>query len=285
MASKYSIKSVAWQLLMITTGALVFSFGAKAILVNHNFIIGGFYGTCLMIHYATGWLSPGILFFIASAPVLILAYFFFSSRFFWYTLWAVIVITVASELIVFDLHIKDQLYAAVAGGVVCGAGGGIVLRSLGSCGGLDMIALMINRKYNIGVGKIIMIYNTVLFTFALVLHDIDLVIASLILTAISSGVLEYVLALFSQRKIVYILSNSTRDISQKIWQDLKQGATILEAKGAYSGEHKDMLMTITNNLQLKRLEDKVFSIDPNALFIVENSFNVIGMNFSKRKLY
>lgn len=279
------MKSVAWQLLMITTGTLVFSFGAKAILVNHNFIIGGFYGTCLMIYYATGWLTPGILFFIASAPVMILAYFFFSSRFFWYTLWAVIVITVASELIVYDLQIKDQLYAAVAGGVVCGVGGGIVLRSLGSCGGLDMIALMINQKYNIGVGRIIMIYNAILFTFALVLHDIDLVIASLILTAISSGVLEYVLALFNQRKIVYILSDSTKDISQKIWKDLKQGATILEAKGAYTGEHKDMLMTITNNLQLKRLENKVFSIDSNALFIVENSFNVIGMNFSKRKLY
>ena len=75
-------------------------------------------------------------------------------------------------------------------------------------------------------------------------------------------------------------SDSTKDISQKTWKDLKQGATILEAKGAYTGEHKDMLMTITNNLQLKRLENKVFSIDSNALFIVENSFNVIGMNFS-----
>jgi uncharacterized membrane-anchored protein YitT (DUF2179 family) len=46
-----------------------------------------------------------------------------------------------------------------------------------------------------------------------------------------------------------------------------------------------MLMTITNNLQLKRLEEKVFTIDPGALFIVENSFNVIGSNFGKRKMY
>ena len=51
---------------------------------------------------------------------------------------------------------------------------------------------------------------------------------------------------------IYILSDFSRDISQKIWDDMKQGATILEAKGGYTGEHKDMLMTITNNLQLKR---------------------------------
>ena len=285
MLSKSLLKSIGWQLLLITTGGVLFSFGAKAILVNHNFIMGGFYGTCLIISYMTGWLSPGILFFIISTPVLLVGYFFFSPRFFWYTLWAIIVITTASELIVYDLYIKDQLYAAVAGGVMCGAGGGIVLRSLGSCGGLDMVALMINQKYNIGVGRVNIIYNTVLFTYALIFHDIDLVIASLILTVISASTLEYVLALFNQRKIVYILSDLSKDISQKIWDDMNQGATILEAKGAYTGERKDMLMTITNNLQLKRLEEKVFTIDPSALFIVENSFNVIGMNFNKRKLY
>lgn len=285
MISLNTLRSIGWQLLLITTGCILFSFGAKAILVNHNFIMGGFYGTCLMIHYATGWLSPGILFFLLSAPVIVVAYFFFSPRFFWYTLWAVIVITTASELIVYDLQIKEQLYAAVAGGVICGVGGGMVLRSLGSCGGLDMVALMINQKYNVGVGKVNIIYNSILFMIALALHEIDLVIASLILTVIQSGTLEYVLALFNQRKIVYILSSFSKDISEKIWLDMKQGATILEAKGAYTGEHKDMLMTITNNLQLKRLEDKVFTIDPDALFIVENSFNVIGMNFSKRKLY
>ena len=46
-----------------------------------------------------------------------------------------------------------------------------------------------------------------------------------------------------------------------------------------------MVMTVTNNLQLKRLEGKVFEVDSNALFIVENSFNVIGSGFGKRKNY
>ncbi len=54
---------------------------------------------------------------------------------------------------------------------------------------------------------------------------------------------------------------------------------------AYSGKEKQMVMTITNNLQLKRLEEKVFSVDQNALFIVENSFSVIGSGFGKRKIY
>ena len=286
MDSKNSPQAIAWQLFLITAGAVIFAFGAKSVLVHHNFIMGGFYGTCLLIYYKTAFLSPGILFLCASIPVMILAYLQFSLRFFLYTLWAVLVITLASEMITFDLQVKDQLYAAVAGGLICGIGSGIILRSMGSGGGLDVIALIINRKFNLGIGKVIIIHNIILFSLALVFYkEVDLVIASLILTVISSGVLEYVLALFNQRKIVYILSNSSKIIAKIIRDELKQGATIIEAKGAYSGKTKQMLMTITNNLQLKRLENKVFAIDPHALFIVENSFNVIGSNFSKRKLY
>jgi hypothetical protein len=38
-------------------------------------------------------------------------------------------------------------------------------------------------------------------------------------------------------------------------------------------------------VQLKRLEEAVFTADPNALFIVENTFNVIGKRFGLRKTY
>ncbi len=285
MAKKNSFKSISWNLLLITAGATLFAFGAKAVLVHHNFIIGGLYGTGLLITYKLDVLSPGILYLIANVPLLGIAYFQFSRRFFLYSLWGVFVLTLASELISYNLMIEDQLYAAVAGGVICGVGSGMILRSLGSGGGLDIIALILNRKYNFGVGKFFILYNFVLFSSALVLYEIDLVIASIILTAISSGALEYVLALFNNRKVVYILSESNKKIAEAIMTELKQGATIISARGAYSGRDKEMLMTITNNLQLKRLEEKVFNIDTNALFIVENSFSVIGSSFGKRKLY
>ncbi len=44
-------------------------------------------------------------------------------------------------------------------------------------------------------------------------------------------------------------------------------------------------MTIISNIQLKRLEELVFTIDPKALFIVENTFNVLGSCFSRRTIY
>ena len=280
-----TFKSVFWNLFLLTSGSIIFSFGAKAILLHHNFIMGGLYGTGLFIHYLYNPVSPGMFFLVGNIPIMLLGYFVVSKRFFLYSLYSVFVITASSELISCDLRIVDQLYAAVAGGVICCAGTGIILRSLGSGGGLDIIAIILYQKFNIGVGKFFIAYNFVLFCIAFAMYEVDLVIASFILTFISSLTLEYVLALFNQRKIVYILSDFGNEIAEHISAYLKQGATCRSARGAYSGKDRKMLMTVTNNLQLKRLEEKVFAIDPGALFIVENSFNVIGGGFGKRKIY
>ena len=58
--------------------------------------------------------------------------------------------------------------------------------------------------------------------------------------------------------------------------------TLLRGKGAYSGTDKEILLTITNNVALKRLENLVYSVDPRALFVVENTFYVSGGQFARR---
>ena len=285
MKTENTIRQVLWNLLLITTGALFFAIGAESILVHHKFIIGGLYGTSLLIFYKTGTLSPGIWFFLLNIPLFIVGWVFLSRRYFFYSLYGVSMLTLFTEVVNLDFAILEQFYAAVAGGVICGIGTGIILRSRGSGGGLDTVAIILNQKFNFGVGKFFMLYNVLLFTVVATQYNADIVIASMILTFVSTLSLEQVLSLFSQRKIVYILSEFHQEIVDVLVKDMKQGATLLKAKGAYSGKEKEMVMTVTNNLQLKRLEDKVFGVDPNALFIVENSFNVIGSGFGKRKIY
>ncbi len=285
MKSKNTIIPILWDILLLTLGSLVFAVGAEAILVHHKFIIGGVYGTALLIYYKSNLLSPAIWYFLLNIPLLIAGWIFLSRRFFFYSLYGVCSLTFFAQVLTLNFPIQDQLYAAIAGGAICGIGTGINLRSRGSGGGLDIVAIILNQKYNFGVGKFFMLYNVALFTFVFSQYQADIVIASIILTFISSMVLDQVLALFNQRKIVYILSGNYKAIVETLTNDMHQGATLLEAKGAYSGKPKQMLMTITNNLQLKRLEEKVFDIDPEALFIVENSFNVIGSTFGKRKMY
>jgi uncharacterized membrane-anchored protein YitT (DUF2179 family) len=169
--------------------------------------------------------------------------------------------------------------------VLCGAGGGVMLRSLGSAGGLDVLAVMLNQKYNLGVGKTYLIFNAMLFALMLTRMAPDVIIASLILVFISSVATEYMLAMFSQRKIVFIISREPQELASTILKEMHIGATFLHGRGAYTGQDRDLLMTVINNIQLKRLEEIVFTHDEHSLFIVENTFNVLGASFSRRKIY
>lgn len=274
-----------WNLLLITLGSVVFALGAKAIVVHHNFITGGIYGTGLLLYYKTGWLSPGLWYLLLNLPLFVVGWFFVGRRFLLYSLYSVAVITVSSELIQFDFGIREQMYAAIGGGIICGTGSGIILRSLGSGGGLDIIGVILNQKFNLGIGKFYLMFNIILFSFVITYYNADIFIASIILVFITSVSLEHILALFNQRKVIFIVSDRNEEIADILIHELHQGATFLKGRGVYSGQDKLLLMAITNNIQMKRVEEAVFNIDPQALFIVENSFNVIGSGFGERKTY
>ena len=277
--------SVPWNLFSLTIGAIIFVAGINGIVVHQSFIPGGLYGLCLFVSYKTEILSPGILYLLFNIPFFILGWILVSRRFVLYTIYCSTIITIAAEIMVLDFGIHDQLYAAIAAGCVCGTGGGIILRTLGAGGGLDIVAIILYRYFNLGVGRTFLIFNLVLYTLVATSYSADILIASIILTYVTTNCLDYLLTLFNQRKIVYVISELSTDIADSMISDLNIGATFIKGRGAYSGRDKEILMAITNNLQLKRLEEKVFTIDPDALFIVENSYDVIGSSFRKRKMY
>jgi uncharacterized membrane-anchored protein YitT (DUF2179 family) len=98
-------------------------------------------------------------------------------------------------------------------------------------------------------------------------------------------VVEYFLKLFNRRKMVIVISNRNEEIAEAILKKMGRGATFLSGRGAYTGEPREVLFTVINDIELRRLERIVYGIDKNAFTIIENTFNVIGYRFSKLKVY
>lgn len=277
--------SVWWNLLLITIGSFLVAIGIKSLSVPYQFIPGGIFGLSSLLYYSFEWLNPGWLYLLLNIPLFILAWVKVSRRFFYYSAYATLATTLFYDLFDISIPIHNQLYAAVACGVITGFGSGVVLRSLGSNGGLDVLAVYLYQRFNIGIGKMYLMFNVSLFALSLFRLPLDLIIASLILTFISSVVLDNTISLFNQRKVVFIVSDNADRISAEILKTLRQSATFLKGFGAYTRQEKNVLMTVVNNVQLKKLEEITFCHDQNALFIVENTFSVLGSSFSKRKIY
>ena len=285
MAGRDYIYSVPWNLLLITSGSLLFSLAVKGIADPHGFVPAGLFGVSILIERIAGTMGAGFWYLLLNVPLFAVAWLFISRRFLFYSIWAMLVTALSYGLLDVDFGIQNQLYAAVTCGALSGAGAGIVLRSLGSNGGLDVLGVILWQRYNIGLGKFYFVFNFLLFSASLLVLEVDLVIASLILVFVSSVAVEYCLSLFSQRKVAMIISPRSEEIADDILQKLKIGATFLEGRGAMAKERKQVLLAVINNIQLKRLEELVFTCDPHALMIIENTFMVIGSTFSRRKIY
>ena len=175
--------------------------------------------------------------------------------------------------------------AALASGVLIGAGAGIYLHSFGSVGGSDVIAIILNQKFNVKIGKFYFYFNLVLFGLSIGFLNLDIILYSLVLSFVVSQVTDDFLSMFSQRKMVIIISDKSESIAKAILKKLQRGSTFLFGRGAYTGRRKKVLLTVVNNYQLKRLEEAVFTIDSEAFFITGNTFSVIGKGFSRRKFY
>lgn len=277
--------SIPWNLFLITLGSVIVGIGLKAIVIPHGMITGGFSGAGILIYYYTHFLTPGIWYFILNIPVFILGWLFVSRRFLLYSLYGTIVLTLVMDLIQFKIPVNDLMLAALAGGSIIGAGSGIVFRSLGSAGGNDIISIMLNQRFGIRIGSYNFCFNFILFIFSFGSLNTDIVLYSMAMSFITSQVLEYFMTLFNQRKMIFIISNNPRQIADEILNKLNRGATFLKGEGAYTGSKKDIILTVINNYQIKRVEEIAFNIDPEAFLITENTFNVLGKGFSTRKVY
>jgi len=277
--------SVPWNLMLLTLGPFIFAIGLKAIAIPHGFITGGISGLGLFFYYIFKLIPPGIWYLVLNIPLFIIGWLYVSRRFFFYSLYGMAVLTAAIDLVPFHFHIEDHMLAVLAAGVLIGAGAGITLRSLGSAGGSDIVAVILNQKFNFPIGRFFFLFNLMLFSVSLFFIKVDLVLYSMALTFVNAMVMEYFLSMFNQRKMVIIISDDSIRIAESIMEKLNRGSTFLYGRGAYTSERKEIVLTVINNFQLKRLEEIVFGIDSNAFFIAEDTFSVFGKGFSSRKIY
>lgn len=277
--------SLAWNVLLLVIGSFLYIVGYNGVAIHHDFIPGTLYGFAVVVQKMEPQLSLSWWYLLLNIPLFLVAWKGVSRRFFFLNMFSMGVVSLLTFVVHMDFGIQNEIYAAIASGALMGAGCGIILRSYGGGGGLDVIAVILNRKYGIRFGVFYFMINTLVMGFALSWYSPDKIIASLVMLFISSVVTEYVLSLFNQRKAVRIVTRHSADLVKAITGRGMHHATVFPGTGGYSGEQVDMVFSITDNLRLRGLEQRVFDVDPNAIFVVENTFSVVGGSIAKRKVY
>lgn len=277
--------SIPYNLLLITVGSALIGFGVKAVAIPHGFITGGMSGAALLVYYIVGQLTTGQWFWLLNLPIFLLAWWMVSRRFFFYSLYGMAAVGLFVDIMPQPLVIQDTWLAVFTCGVFIGVGAGTALRSLGSTGGTDILAVIAYRRFNTNIGKFRFLVDLGIFAVGFSFLDLELMLYSLAMTFVTGAVVDYSLNVFSERKMAMVIANNAEEVMKDVLDKLHRGATYLEGRGGYSGRRKKVIMVMVNNIQLKRLEEIVYSHDPNAFLIIGSGYNVLGKGFSSRKVY
>lgn len=248
----------------------------NGIIVPNHFATGGLTGLCIIVHNFMPFISLGLIYLLINIPLFILAWMNVGRRFFFYSLLGALVFTVSLKFIHVPVQLEDRILSTLLGGLIFGAGTGLVLRSSGSQGGLDILSVMLFRKYSISLGNTVLTMNVIILLLVSIFYSLDALLYTLIVIYVSSKVTDIVVTGLSQRKAVFIISSHWEDIAAEILKDIRRGVTIVEGKGGFSGRKENILYAVVPLVEIGQMKSLIKRIDPNAFVVISNTLEVIN---------
>ncbi|MBU3182343.1 YitT family protein [Clostridium psychrophilum] len=266
----------------IIFGSFIGSIGINMFLIHSKLLSGGTTGIALIFQYLFK-VQAGYTILLLNIPLFILSGFKLNNKF---TINSIIGTVTLSLSLIFThpvaniLHINDNLLYCLYGGVVCGLGYGLVFAHHGSTGGLDIVSMVIKKKYtNFNIGKINFIVNLLIVSVSSFIFGLPTALYTLIAMFITSLVLDNVIKGLGQKKLVFIITEKEEEIANIIMTQLNRGVTNIYGEGAYTKKQKKILYCIIPLSQLPELKKIVKTIDDRAFLTIADASEVEGKGY------
>lgn len=278
------------EFLCIVAGTTLMAAAVNWIYEPLDMVTGGISGLSIVVKALSGkfigitlpvWVSN----FLLNIPIFIWGVFIKGKEFIAKTLFANTVFSLAMYIIpVFDPGRHDYLLAAVVGGVLTGAGLGLVFATGYSTGGTDLLSTIICKYIPYySVSTVLFIIDSVVIITGAVLFGIYISFYAVIAIFVSSSVMDYILSGGKACKQVLVISPGYEEISRQVFTKMERGATLIEAKGMYSNNSRPVLLCVVAKKEIAKLTGIVKNIDKNAFVIISEIREVFGEGFGQNK--
>lgn len=291
-------KKVCKQYSIITLGCLLYSIGVSLFIAPAKLSSGGMTGISIIVNHYVPQVSQGLWLLILNVPMIILGLFYFGWRFLISTgyatatsallmkLWSFI-FEDTYDLLPFTKGIDPTsaiIINAVVGAILFGAGMGLIFRMGSSTAGTDIIVKILRKKFrHIKTGffslttDIIIVFGSLLIPGA----SIETLFYTALSVAVFTVVFNFVLYGGNTAKTVFIITDKEKfeSLAKRILEEVDTGATLIDAKGAYTREDKIMMMCVVKPFLYPRLRDVVKEEDKKAFMIVSSAKEIYGEGY------
>lgn len=282
------ITSVLTEYLMCILGAFMYSAAVALFVTPLKFAAGGVTGLGILVNYLFPFITTGSFVFVANIPLFILSWRKFGFRFIARTVFATALVSVFIDMLSvlgekynWFFSGEEKLVGAIFGGIIAGAGLGIVFLGGATTGGLDILARLLRLKFpHFSVGRLILICDFIVVLLSgIVYKSVDSVLYSIIIVFLSSLAVDYIVAGRSHSKLLFILTDSYENVTKDIIAICGRGVSVIPAKGGYTGQDKQLLMCVVRAHEVSRVRKVVASYDEKPFIIIADSSEVLGQGF------
>ncbi len=302
---KNKVLKTIWEYIVLTFATLVFTVSWEAFMIPNGMSAGGIMGICTIVEYATGgFIQASFSFFVINAILILLAVLVFGIGFGFKTIYCIVMSSVFLWL-VSDwgwlhsipgnfLYVEDKTLVPIIAGIFESLGIGLAIKSGGSTGGTDIIALIINKYWPVSLSGVFFV------------SDFIVVIAQLLLRPgfgsyvgdpktfndVMYGILEIVtfaltIDLFTVggRKTMQLLvfTEKYQEVADYVCNTMERGVTVLKAQGWFTRRDRNVLLILLTRQELSSLSKVVNDIDPKAFLSVSAAAGVYGEGFEQIK--
>lgn len=273
---------IAMNLLYTIVGCLITATGLIMFTIPNHIAPGGSSGLATSLSVVIP-LSVGILTWLVNIPIL-----FASIRLF--GIQAGIKTLVASTTLSFFMEIlspflpvftDNKLMAAVLGGILIGVGIGIAFLRGISMGGTDQLSILLGKLFpNVSTAYILMICDGIVVVIAaFTFQDLEVFLYSIICVFVASKAIDTIMEGMNHARVFFTITDHGKEIAAELNRCTENGCTLLPALGSYSGNYKEVLMTVVHPNTAMQTLDIIKSIDENSFTFMTSAAEVHGKGF------
>ena len=279
-----NVKELVWDYGIVIIGNFLLAAGVVLFILPNDVLTGGVAGIAVAL-FPIFHIPTDLMINALTIALFVLGALTLGKQFAIKTLLSTICYPVFISVLSSSVHAieitDNQLLASIYGGVLMGAGVGLVFRTGASTGGMDIPPLIVNKITKWPLPTLVLVTDGLTVLLGALVYGVEAALIGIISAWLSSYVIDKTMMFGGQAtKNVMIISKHQVEILQVIYQDLGRGATILEAKGSYTSENRPVLMVCVSKKQYPLLSHEISRIDPEAFVIVMDANEVQGYGFS-----
>lgn len=268
MKTKESIK----EFFLITAGTAVVAAAVFFFLIPSHVPVGSISGLAIVL----GNFIPmkiSVITFVLNMVLLVLGFLFIGREFGAKTVYTSLLLPVFLGVleVVFPDNLSmtgDPFLDMLCYIFLVSVGLAILFNQNASSGGLDIVAKFLNKYLRMELGKAMSLAGMCVALSAALAYDSRTVVLSILGTYINGLVLDHFIFGFNIKKRVCIISKKEEEIRDFILHNLKSGATIYEAIGAYDNQPRREIITIVDKTEYALLMSYVLKTDRDAFVTV-----------------